>query len=271
MLLRAMSTDVDVSTGERTVTGLIAPYDTPAEVDDGWGRYSESFARGAFSDAIARPGSVKFLAQHNQRAMPLGVAAGIFDSERGAVGTFKVSKTRAGDEYLELARDGAMDGLSVGFVPVDPGPDHYAKRGEQVVRRTVRLNEVSGVTWPAYDDARLSEVRSALARDALARAGKTLSSSTMAELRHALALVAAADDAVDEAQVVLSALMGVPNPDHDEPDADDKEPPTDSAKGDMPMDGRGHTAALLARRMRVLQLTSTRWRAESAARAHKEN
>ena len=269
MLLRAMSTDVDVSTGERTVTGLIAPYDTPAEVDDGWGRYSESFARGAFSDAIANPSRVKFLAQHDHAGMPLGRAVGIFDSEKGAVGTFKVSKTRAGDEYLELARDGAMDGLSVGFMPIDP-PDLVGRRGEKVTRRAVRVNEVSGVVFPAYDDSRLSAVRSLALEQALARAGKTLSTSTMAELRKALALVASADDAVDEAQVVLSALMGVPNPDKDDdgdgkPDADEMPMNSPDSSG-----GRALSTALLARRMRVMQLTSVIRRAASAAQTHKE-
>lgn len=51
------------------------------------------------------------------------------------------------------------------------------------------------------------------------REGKQLSAATMTRLQEVLDLVAAADVAVDEAQVVLSDVMDVPNPDDDEPDA----------------------------------------------------
>jgi hypothetical protein len=53
------------------------------------------------------------------------------------------------------------------------------------------------------------------------RAGKQLSGATMDTLQSVLDLVAAADDAVDEAQVQLSGLMGVPNPDDDADDGDE--------------------------------------------------
>ena len=51
------------------------------------------------------------------------------------------------------------------------------------------------------------------------REGKQLSADTLATLQQVLDLVAGADDNVDEAQVVLSQLMGVPNPDQPEPRA----------------------------------------------------
>jgi hypothetical protein len=45
------------------------------------------------------------------------------------------------------------------------------------------------------------------------RAGKTLSAPTMEVLSQVLNLIAAGDDALDEAQPLLADLMGVPNPD----------------------------------------------------------
>jgi hypothetical protein len=51
------------------------------------------------------------------------------------------------------------------------------------------------------------------------RAGKALSAATMEVLTQVLNLVAAADEAMDEAQPLLAELMGVPNPDEPEPDA----------------------------------------------------
>lgn len=63
-------------------------------------------------------------------------------------------------------------------------------------------DQVEGIDLDAYMDA-LREVR----------AGKALSTSTMSTLQEVLDLIASADDDVDEAQVVLSDLMGVDNPD----------------------------------------------------------
>jgi len=52
-------------------------------------------------------------------------------------------------------------------------------------------------------------------RTAELRDGKALSADTLATLQEVLDLIAAADDNVDEAQVILSDAMGVPNPDDD--------------------------------------------------------
>lgn len=52
-------------------------------------------------------------------------------------------------------------------------------------------------------------------RTAELRDGNALSADTLATLQEVLDLIAAADDAVDEGQEVLSGLMGVPDPDDD--------------------------------------------------------
>lgn len=69
------------------------------------------------------------------------------------------------------------------------------------------------------------------ARAAEVREGKSLSAATMTTLQEVLDLVAAADTAVDEAQVVLSDLMDVPNPDDGQ---DDEMDPTDDEPDDGP-------------------------------------
>jgi len=67
---------------------------------------------------------------------------------------------------------------------------------------TVLANRAQQLAWA---QARMAELRD----------GQTLSADTLATLQEVLDLVATADDAVDEAQEVLSGLMGVPNPDDD--------------------------------------------------------
>lgn len=160
-LSRAFAGDIEVrndGTG-RTIEGIFVPWDTSARVSDGGPSYDEMFQRGSLSKTIAERGSrVKFLAQHISRQNPLGRAVELREDGAGAFGRFAVSKTQAGDEALELVRDGALDSFSVGFTPVK-----HEKRNGVVVRTEVRLNEVSLVTFPAYEDARISAVRDALA------------------------------------------------------------------------------------------------------------
>ncbi len=159
-LITRAFTDAEVRTtgdGGRTLVGIAAPFDTPIEV----GGYTESIRRGAFARTIAErgPGRVKVLSQHNDRSNPIGRASLLREDPAGLYAELKVSKTQAGDEVLELIRDGALDGLSIGFIPVTD--QHHPDRN-LVERTEVRLQEISCVTWPAYADARVSQVRSSL-------------------------------------------------------------------------------------------------------------
>lgn len=162
-LSRAYAADLEVrASGDgRIIAGIVVPYDRTARVSDGGPSYAEQFQRGAFAKTLSERGDrVKFLSQHNARSNPLGVANGDAWREDGAglYGEFRVSKTQAGDEALALVRDGALDSFSVGFTPIK-----HEKRSGVVVRTEVRLNEVSLVTFPAYEDARVLAVREALA------------------------------------------------------------------------------------------------------------
>lgn len=157
-MLTRFAPDIEVSrSGDgRTVCGLIAPFNIAATVDDGDGPYRESFTRSAFTKTIAERGDkVKFLAHHNKRTNPLGRATLLREDASGVYGEFLVSKTQAGDEVLELVRDGVLDSFSVGFIPIRSRRNH-----EGVVERSeVALRETSIVAFPAYADAVVSAIR----------------------------------------------------------------------------------------------------------------
>ncbi len=155
--------DLEIRSDGRTVYGLAVPFDTPQRVSDlmdgGVVTYDEVFRNGAFTDTIRERGSrVKFLLNHDKRSLPLGPALSLREDAAGLVGEFRVSNTRAGDEALELIRDGALDGLSVGFKPLTQRGDERA--GKLVERLSVKLIEVSAVAFPAYDGALIAGVRS---------------------------------------------------------------------------------------------------------------
>lgn len=149
--------DLEVRASQREITGLFVPFDSPTEIAHG---VTEAFRRGAFTRTIAERGDrVKLLANHD-RDRTLGRATHLDEEARGLVGTVKVSKTTAGDEALELVRDGALDSFSVGFFPVTGG-DVWTRNRTHVDRIEVKLAEVSLTGFPAYDGARVESVRSA--------------------------------------------------------------------------------------------------------------
>jgi HK97 family phage prohead protease len=143
----------------RTVHGLAVPFDREATVDDGFGPYSEVFRRGAFARTInAGVNRVKLLGNHDRRKFPLGAATMLREDTAGLLGEFRVSKTREGDDALELVRDGAFDSFSVSFTPVKE-----RKTGKSMIERLeVKLREVSLVAFPAYEGAAIAGVRAQL-------------------------------------------------------------------------------------------------------------
>ncbi len=154
---RAFVSDIEVRAGGegRTVTGIVVPFDRTARVSDGGPSYDEMFVQGAFKRTIQHRGDkVKLLSQHNARTNPLGRATLLREDAAGLYGEFYVSRTTAGDEALELLRDGALDSFSVGFSPIK-----HEKRGRTIVRTEVGLREASLVTFPAYEGALVGGVR----------------------------------------------------------------------------------------------------------------
>lgn len=154
---RAFAADLEVrSAGDgRTIHGIVVPFDHVARVSDGGPPYDEAFQRGAFAKTIVERGDrVKLLSQHASRTNPLGKALTLREDAAGLYGEFYVSRTTAGDEALELVRDGALDSFSVGFAPVK-----HEKRGRVTWRTEVALREASLVTFGAYDGALVGGVR----------------------------------------------------------------------------------------------------------------
>lgn len=127
----------------RQISGRIIPYGERITVR---GR-PESFARGAV--AGVDPTRVRLLAQHRE---PIGIMVSLEERDDGAYATFRVSRTRTGDEMLQLIRDGVIDSFSPGFIPGSQDADG-------TIRRLRALPEVSLVTFPAYQGARVLAVR----------------------------------------------------------------------------------------------------------------
>ncbi len=129
----------------RTVEGYAVPWDTPTNV----GEYVEQVERGAITDS----GSIKFFGEHRT---PIGKVIETRDEDKGFWFKARISETSAGNDYLTLARDGVLDRFSIGFRPVEQ------KRSNDgvITRSKIDLREISLVSFPAYEGAELTKVRS---------------------------------------------------------------------------------------------------------------
>lgn len=162
-LTRATAADLVIRSDGRTIVGVAVPWDQPATVsDNGRTSYVEQFARGAFARSIAERGArIPFLAHHQRQAMPLGKVTLLREDPQGLYMEARVSKTSAGDEALELVRDGALSGLSVSFAAIPTG-EKWSRDRSSVVRSEVRLREISAVAIGAYENALITAVRAAV-------------------------------------------------------------------------------------------------------------
>jgi|GEM_PF-1292521 len=166
----------------RTILGLAVPFNSPTDINDSYGSYREQFAPGAFSRTISERGAqrVKLLLQHDSAKLPIGRAASLTETPEGLRAELAVSKTPDGDTALELVRDGALDGLSVGFQPINQSTGN-----DGIVTRTeVKLLEISLTGFPAYDNARVAAVRSTITPPANAtRARVAMALNTFRKVR----------------------------------------------------------------------------------------
>ncbi|MDP9302536.1 MAG: HK97 family phage prohead protease [Actinomycetota bacterium] len=148
--IRTFALELEEREDGRTLTGLAVPYDTEAKI----GNYIETFRRGAFADTD--PAQVPLMAVHDRETLPIGRALRFTEDDAGLQAELRVSKTAAGDDVLELIRDGAATGLSVGFVPVE---DSWNTDRTRVERIRAKLVELSVTAFPAYREAKILAIR----------------------------------------------------------------------------------------------------------------
>lgn len=163
--------------------GLFSGYGSVANVVDS---YKEVVAPGAFAESLqARKPSL--LWQHRS-GEPIGVYTTVKEDNVGLYVEGKLAlKTARGAEAYELLKMGAISGLSIGFVSRE---DSYDKVSGIRTLKKVDLWEVSLVTFPANDAARVSTVKSIETINSLSDAEAYLRDAGGLSRREALALVA---------------------------------------------------------------------------------
>lgn len=142
----------------RTVHGIAVPYGVPQYIYDG---LTEEFDRGAFDHQLRAANRVRLAREHVQLGgLLIGAVRALRDESDGLHFEARVSKTVAGDETLELVKDGALRQVSIGF---RERPHGNRRTDDNVIHRTAAdLFEIALVMEGAFgEQAELAGVRSA--------------------------------------------------------------------------------------------------------------
>lgn len=121
--------------------------------------YDDVVAPGAYAMSIAdfSKGSARLpmLWQHNT-SQPIGIFPTLKEDSRGLYleGAINLD-VQAGREAYALLKQGAISGLSIGYRPVT---SEYRDDGIRILKE-VKLYEISLVTFPANDEARVTGVK----------------------------------------------------------------------------------------------------------------
>lgn len=183
--------EANVEQSGRWIEGRAVPYGEWADIG-GW--FRESFRRGAFAKSIREAAfSLPLLLFHNGRTFPIGKADEWREEDSGLFGVWKIDDADAeAVKAHRKAHDGFLNGLSVGFQPVESwardekgkvvtdrngNPIDLANEIEwdeitgqlSVTRVEARLLETSLTPTPAYVNAGTTLVRSAMLRPGVER------------------------------------------------------------------------------------------------------
>lgn len=204
-----------------TLDGYASATEQPYEMWDMFGSYSEIVRSGSFGKTLSENPQTQLLLNHGGLSMAYTRAGTLRlgEDSSGLHMSADVNTARSDVRDMVTAiEDGAVDEMSFAFRTTRQqwSPD-YDQR--DILEVDIHRGDVSVVNFganPATSVApsvRAADVR-AMAQQ-LRAPGGGLTPATMLTLQQVLTLTSVADDAVDEIQMVLAELLGVPNPDDD--------------------------------------------------------
>jgi hypothetical protein len=134
-----------------------------ASVFDGVDSYGDTIKAGAFQNAIKYGKLPKMFENHKSWELPIGKWTSVSEDTKGLIveGEFTPNHPKA-DMVRAAMQHGTIDGLSIGF---RMNPNDYELEGaNRTIKNITDLVEISVVTFPADDNARIDliSVKSAL-------------------------------------------------------------------------------------------------------------
>ncbi|MFN8756268.1 MAG: HK97 family phage prohead protease [Pseudomonadota bacterium] len=126
-----------------------------ASVFGGVDSYGDTIIRGAYDYTLRTHGKPKMFVNHDSMGLPIGKWAVVKEDDHGLLvqGEFTPGMARA-DETRAALKHGTVDGLSIGYL-LKKGDYEEMEDGKRMIKRVSRLFEVSVVTFPADEAARV--------------------------------------------------------------------------------------------------------------------
>lgn len=185
----------------RTVEAYAAVFDTPTEIRDQYGHYSETIHRSAFNRTVSNGGARRAVCLYNHGynpvtgksdvvgTVPLGSPLDVRVESRGLLTVTRYNKSSLAEATLEAIKNGDIQGQSFRGPVYDSNPrrvPRYSGSGPLpvVTRMELGLRDYGPTPIPAYDIPMVTAVRSA---EALAEELATLDEETRQELIRYLA------------------------------------------------------------------------------------
>ncbi len=166
------------SDDSRTIEGLAVPYERETKLGSG---YYEIIAADAYQPD-GGVGHVKLLWRHGE-VIGVGTATSGPD---GVTIHARLSRTSAGDDAYQLVKDGVVDSLSIGFIPLEYEETWDDDDNLHVRQKLIDIKEVSLVPWPAYDDAKVTKVREKTQREETSKMDTSTLETEVMRLRNSL-------------------------------------------------------------------------------------
>ena len=137
------------TSGRREISGLAAPYQVSATVSGG---ANVMFAPGS----LPVDGKAPKLFMYHDASQPVGLVTERREASDGSgmLFTAKIAATAAGDEALQLAKEGVLDSVSVGVDVIDS----YQMEDGTTVITAAEWRELSLVPIPAFASATITDV-----------------------------------------------------------------------------------------------------------------
>ena len=149
--------------GTLLIVGTPIVYDTPTQINDPTGSYTEVIKRGALDGADLTDS--RLLVNHDLTRIPLARTPKTMQfkiTDKGLEMTAELPDTEEARSAYTAVKRGDLTGMSFAFTVPEGGDSYDAKTNTRTITKIAKVYEVSLVNFPAYPTAS-AEARSARA------------------------------------------------------------------------------------------------------------
>ena len=146
------------------LSGRAVVYDSPTQINDIGGAYTEIVKRGALDEADLK--DVRLLVGHDASRIPLArtpATMRLSVDDQGLTFEAVLPDTEAGREAFEAVQRGDIRGLSYAFTIPEGGDSYDVDTNTRTISKIKKIYECSLTAYPAYEATHVS----AEARDAM--------------------------------------------------------------------------------------------------------